>query len=271
LYVAAAVAVFAADAVNAPAPLRYGLGDLAVVAFMPCLWMIVKGDNSSNPRSRLVRLAVGFCLVVALTGSIAWIHFEKPWVPAVALCVTVIKDDPINATILLDLGVDPTREHSIFDALNAAVMVDSPQMVKLLIRHGANMNSLAVGCLTPLMAAAGNRRTDCTKLLLAAGARVNQSDPKGTTALMTALVDDNPDELRLLISHGADIDAQTRVGTTALMAAARQGYLDCVRILVEQGADVNERSMRGRTALDFAGRHHHGDIAAYLRAHGGIA
>jgi ankyrin repeat protein len=146
--------------------------------------------------------------------------------------------------------------------------------VKVLLRHGADVNARDEDAATALMHAAADADLPMMKVLLEEGADVNATSKSGATALLWALHD--VDKVKLLLEHGAknldealvggaDIPGATPVlkllaeyganlqysksGFTPLMAASRAGNLNAVRYLIDRGADVRARTKSGYTAL----------------------
>jgi len=120
---------------------------------------------------------------------------------------------------------------------------------------------------TPLMAAACRGQIEMVRLLLRHGANPNQR-VDGSTALFAAVErgarPNIPEVVELLLAAGADIRAK-RCDDTLLMAACRGGSLRIVKRLVELGANVQAKDKHhGMTALDYAKRDKHKEIAAYL-------
>ena len=77
--------------------------------------------------------------------------------------------------------------------------------------------------------------------------------------------------VRWLLDHGAKINHQVggMARCFALSSAAIGGHLEIVKLLVERGADINA-VWAGDNALSFALWYGHDEVAAYLRAHGGL-
>ena len=113
----------------------------------------------------------------------------------------------------------------------AAVYLDDPDLVHLLIRLGVpagNGNKINV---TPLMYAT-NGRIQTVKILLDAHVLVNvQESYGGHTALMDAAISGQPDIITLLLRAGADPSIKDKTGKTALDWAIQQGQQAALEIL----------------------------------------
>jgi ankyrin repeat protein len=107
---------------------------------------------------------------------------------------------------------------------------------------------------------------EIVKLLIEKGADVNAENDLGQTVLMGAAKGRHPEVLRILIDRGAEVNLKDKEGHTALMHAARVGTLSGVKLLVERGADVSGKY--GQTALNLASARNQPEIVEYLKAHG---
>ena len=97
----------------------------------------------------------------------------------------------------------------------------TPQMIKDLIKSGANVNAKTDNGETALMWAVRHRNAEVVKALIEAGADINAKNNKGATALMLALIlNRSPAKtVQILIDSGADIFAKDNAGKTALYYA----------------------------------------------------
>ncbi len=153
--------------------------------------------------------------------------------------------------------------------LHMAASVNHIQMVKLLIKHGANINSKDEADNSPLHMAIYGGHGKLAKLLIESGAYVHSRNYNGNLPVQVAAHAGLPDLIKLLIEAGSPVNVQDRVGDTPLHDAALQGHVEAARVLVGAGAAVNAKNNRGRTPLDLAEQNDHERLAEVLKAAGG--
>lgn len=125
----------------------------------------------------------------------------------------------------------------------------STNLVKALLKAGAAVDVSATDGRTALVASASEGHAVVVKALLSAGA----SDvANGPTALMGAADNGITKIVKMLLSSGADVDARDPDGWTALMSAAAAGSRACAKALLDAGADVGARDARGQSARGLA-------------------
>ena len=153
---------------------------------------------------------------------------------------------------LLEAGAD-VNDNANSTALATAAYYGDPEIVKLLLARGADVNA-AEGkqCCdnkTALHNAArsGVESTDVMTLLLKAGASVNAADEDGRTPLMDSV--SQREKVLVLLEAGADVNARDERGETALIYAAKNHLPEIVRILVSKGAAIDAQGEEGLTAL----------------------
>jgi uncharacterized protein len=128
-------------------------------------------------------------------------------------------------------------------ALHWAVRADNLELVRLLLRAGADVRLANRYGVFPLTLAATNGNAAMLEALLAAGADPNTALPEGETAVMTASRTGKADALGVLLARGATANARERsLGETALMWAAAENHAEAVQALARAGADLNARS-----------------------------
>jgi hypothetical protein len=164
--------------------------------------------------------------------------------------------------------------------------VDSLDVVRALLKHGADVNAVLKTTLlrrhhstgdgslgegtTPLMRAARFGDAAAMRVLIEAGADVSKRQRNGNTALLFASgvgfqigdggfarTDKGSEEdaiaaIKLFLDAGADVNQSTTSGDTPLHAAAARDGGQIVRYLVSRGANLDAKDKSGRTALDVA-------------------
>ena len=121
-----------------------------------------------------------------------------------------------------------------FTALHLAAFFGQPEMVALLLKYGAVVNTTA-------------------------------RNPMKVMPLHSAAAARNLKSVELLLEHGADVKVQQQGGWTALHAAAHHGDVAMAKMLLAHGADPKDTNDEGKTALDLAVADGHEEVARVLR------
>jgi len=117
-----------------------------------------------------------------------------------------------------------------------AVHDDDPEVIRLLLKHGADPNLGDKDQDTPLIMASYNGQTEVVKLLIAAGADLNLQDKAGESPLHIASYWGRTESMKLLIAAGANVNLRDNNGQTALAVARSEGETECVKLLEAAGA-----------------------------------
>ncbi|SHN64942.1 ankyrin repeat domain-containing protein [Desulfovibrio litoralis] len=128
----------------------------------------------------------------------------------------------------------------------------NPEVMRTLIKAGADVNVKGNDGFTPVMAAAYLvKNPDIINELIKAGANVNAKLNDGQTALMFAMnrYDSNYKIIKTLIDAGANVNAKEEKGVTVLMMAADYQPTQIIKELIRAGANVNLKDRAGFTAL----------------------
>lgn len=189
--------------------------------------------------------------------------------------------------MMLDHGADPvsssSKEH--WAALQYfAVKGEDPEVLDLLIAHGADINAIDAadvfklpplhvllcrtdtpgplldafvkrnadtnaenaGSARPLQMICSTGQVDNLKILLGSEAlELDDPDLHGTTAVHEAVFFGHSECVRMLLEHNADPDIADKLNRVALHTAARKGLIDCVRILLEYTKELNPLDKHG--------------------------
>jgi ankyrin repeat protein len=163
-------------------------------------------------------------------------------------------------------------------ALHRAAIHGSPEAVKLLIRHRAEVDARDSGGFTALHYAARNRHEALVRLLIQNGATpdifmaIALRDKERTLSFLRA----DPDCIRrrnkrgtplewavdanavpiagLLLDHGADVYTLDNHGYMLLHELTPPGRHGMLKLFLRKGADVNKKDFRGYTLLHGAVR-----------------
>jgi len=159
-----------------------------------------------------------------------------------ALMIAIKNGDLPVFNLLIDAGAKVNTVEKVQDQTPlmwaAAAARNAPEMVKVLIAKGANVNARAkfndwpgqitsepraqyhtYGGLTPLLYAARGGCYACVEALVNAGADVNLPNNEGMTPLMIALDNSQNGVAKFLLDHGANPNLWDIYGRTALYVA----------------------------------------------------
>jgi hypothetical protein len=163
------------------------------------------------------------------------------------LMLAVIGNKYKSVKTLLELGADPnTPDDTVNSAGENAVILasqgylsTSPKVLKLLLKHGGNPNSISRGV----------QKVDFTKRI-----------PNRFFALYEAISPDGDfEKVRILVEAGADVNLQTETtGAGAMQAAIYHDRMDVLLYLLEHGADYHKKFER----IDF--EHSSEDSTSYM-------
>ncbi|MBP5406433.1 ankyrin repeat domain-containing protein [bacterium] len=120
--------------------------------------------------------------------------------------------DEMSFQVLLHSKADLLASVKGVSVLDKAAQKGTPEIISLIVKSGADINTKGYHGMTPLMTAIENDNNGAAWLLLQSGADVNAGDINGITPLMRAISKGNVDIVRELIKKGADVNAQTKKG-----------------------------------------------------------
>jgi ankyrin repeat protein len=133
-------------------------------------------------------------------------------------------------SFLLSEGADPNifGDDTISPLSWAAGLYETPDAVKLLLEHGAQVSGSSA-----LAAAASRGRVETVKYLLEHGADPNDSGnrPLPFLALHSSVENNHREIVALLLEYGADPQIQDAEGQTVLMRAYQKGNEEILQLL----------------------------------------
>lgn len=181
------------------------------------------------------------------------------------LHLACIHGHPAVATTLLEHGADISikfTDESRYEhfALSFAARMGHAEVLRVLIRYGADVNKAGSRGLTALHYAAVRNQSQSIEVLVDTGidieARVCEHGGGGT-ALHASAVMRCYDATLCLLRHGANVRAQNAFGYTPLHGVARQarkdGAVEVADLLLRWGGDETAVDHEGNTPLNLVG------------------
>ena len=155
----------------------------------------------------------------------------------------VIKNQDVTGVEnLLKINVDlNTRDKTGFTPLHHAVYFEHLDVVKILVKNGANLEGTNLAE-SPLQIAIARQNHAISKYLLENGAKVNADNHGFYPPLMNAVQDGRVDLVKLLISHGALVNVNYNLNNeneTPLQIAIKYLDFEIIQVLLDNGADPN--------------------------------
>lgn len=151
----------------------------------------------------------------------------------------------ISCGATVNISILATRE----SPFSYAVYFSSPNLIRLLLQHGANPEQMTGG-VSPLIYSVIYNNPEVVQALLVGGANPNTQDNKGFSALHHAVKDNFFNLVILLIIGRADVNLFNQDGWAPLHYAARLHDTEIMQALIAAGAEVDiTRSEHGQTPL----------------------
>jgi len=139
--------------------------------------------------------------------------------------------------------------------LHFAAQERRPDLVRLLVQHGANAAATDDSGATAMHVACRTGDTAVVREMLRARGAAESfvaRDNLGQAPIHLALAGDSFETLELVLGAGADPSAPGASGGTPLHTVAARGDADAVRLLLQHRASVTARDAQGRTPLHMA-------------------
>jgi ankyrin repeat protein len=181
------------------------------------------------------------------------------------LFVATFLGDQAKVEALLQNGADVQAEQEDRTTpLRLAITRNRPEVVALLLDHGAAVDQLRIG-MPPLHLAAESGFVKVMAILLDKGAAVNQVDSMyGVIPLHVASSRGHREAVALLLSKGAAVNQPAPSGMTPLHLAVRGGHRQVIDELHKYGADKTATTLKGKRPVDIARAEHDLDLIPLL-------
>ncbi|VDP73916.1 unnamed protein product, partial [Echinostoma caproni] len=157
--------------------------------------------------------------------------------------------------ILFSLSTLSDCSQSGLSPLHVAAFIGNPEIVQMLLQHGAFVDQATMRMETALHLAARNRQVEVARALILHGATVDAKAKDDQTPLHMAVLTGNVELVALLLSARADPNLHTRDAYTAMHIAAKEGHPEVIRLLLDAGASSSARTkQKGFTPLHLAAK-----------------
>jgi ankyrin repeat protein len=163
------------------------------------------------------------------------------------------RGDEQSVRTLLEFGADPNISCGTGNSpLLRSVRARSPECIRLLLQHGANVRSKSTLGFTALHYAAYYKDDEAYLTpLLDFGSPINEKDDYGWTPLAATAEYDHARSATVLLHHGADVEVRDKDGWTALLRAVNSNSHSVLKLLLEHNADHRAKTFRNETILHF--------------------
>ena len=160
-----------------------------------------------------------------------------------------------TVTFLLEAAANPNIEGAKGDtSLHAAVFqCCSKNIIRAMIKHGADVNATGKNNQTSLMLACHRGNIDVINVLLNAGADTNIVDANDLSCIHQAVGGGcGKETVQALIDHGADVNLTDKDNNTALMIACWKRNAEAINMLLNAGANPNIVGAEGLICIHHA-------------------
>jgi len=180
------------------------------------------------------------------------------------------RGDLVKVRALLDSGVDANeRNRTGWTALHCLGMRGAPEMARLLVAHGADLEATDSLNETPLITACRFENKAIIPTLIELGANVKHVAKEKHTALWYAISSmKDVDTVRLLVASGADANETYQYGDNPFLHAVSYQKPDVVNYLLPLTEDPARMNKHQVSALHFAASYNDAGLIEQLIARG---
>lgn len=134
--------------------------------------------------------------------------------------------------------VNERRDEIDYTGMHIAAINNRINMMRKLLKHGADVNARGNNLATPLSAAAISDNYEAAEFLLKNGARIDDYDTEGVTPMLAAAFKGHTRVVELCLNHGASLEMKDASMRTSLLCAVFNGHYETVKLLLDRGANA---------------------------------
>ena len=180
--------------------------------------------------------------------------------PLIVAAATMGNLEAVQQLILNGADVNKTNSFTKDTALLRSLYGNFPQITRLLVYSGADINAKNNYNHSPMYVALEKKQAEFIDLFLSSGVR----EGLNSAYLFRACAQKNPMGVLAMLKGGIDPNVKNEKGNTPLIISASLGDVSSVQSLMAYRADVNAANNDGNTALIYAARYNHPEIIREL-------
>ena len=180
--------------------------------------------------------------------------------PLIVAAATMGNLEAVQQLILNGADVNKTNSFTNDTALLRSLYGNFPQITRLLVYSGADINAKNNYNHSPMYVALEKKQAEFIDLFLSSGV----TEGLNSAYLFRACAQKNPMGVLAMLKGGIDPNVKNEKGNTPLIISASLGDVSSVQSLMAYRADVNAANNDGNTALIYAARYNHPEIIREL-------
>jgi len=162
-------------------------------------------------------------------------------------------------------GEDPDAcDYTGVSAMLAAAANRQSDVIELLFRAGAMVDSRDKNLMTPLLAATMKGYLDVVRVLIEKGADRKATDKNLRNVLYFALTSQNVNMVKYFLNAQNCNEVESLWGFTPMHTVANLGNLELIKLVLSYGGSIYRKCYKGRTAEEVAQEAGHGECVAFL-------